>query len=85
MALFLSTLLTPEDAVDIPELSTEVISQQDNVKGLAEYNSFLASLSKRMDESERTLRIAVRKSRSNRRLVDNLTEDDFQAKVMRIK
>ena len=85
VALFLSTLLTSEDTVDIPELSTEINSLQDSEDDVTKYSARLAGSSKLMNELERTMRITVRKNRANRRRVDALAEDDFRAKVMRIK
>ena len=78
-------MLTSEDAEVVPELSTGLASQSINSSDLTDYNSCLAGLSKSIDELERALRLAARRSKARRRRVDGLPEDDFLLKISRVK
>ena len=78
-------MLTPEDAEDVPKHSLESTSQFSNTGDVQDYNACLAGLSKSMDELEQATRIAARRNRARHRRVDDLTEDDFRAKVSRVK
>ena len=85
VALFLSTMLTAEDEgmmedtmLTFPQHTNESI----DVKG---YNAAVLRLSKGVEDLEKVVRVTMRSSKSRRRPVNELGEDEFLQKILRVK